>query len=303
MKRQAITLMSFVGDALALGPHWVYDQAAIQEMLGRVATYQPPMSSYHPGKIAGDFTHYGDQTLLLLRSIAVGGGFDLGRFAADWRAFWENAGNHSYRDGATRQTLENLQNGASPDNSGSTSHDIAGAARIGPLFLLNWENDDALIDAVRRETAFTHAEAEVVESAEFFARVILAVLGGAEISAALDTVMAGRRWKAIPTGWLDSAKESAASDESDNVALAAHGLTCHTEDAFPGICHLLLRHPENPSSALIQNATAGGDNAARGMILGAVYGAKFRVSALPDEWLTGLNRREEIMGLIAHSAC
>lgn len=298
MNRKAITLASFIGDALALGPHWIYEQKEIQDKLGRVATYQPPLSKYHPGKIAGDFTHYGDQTLVLLRSLAECGGFDLSRFAADWRAFWEKPGNQSYRDGATRETLEHLQAGATPDRSASKSRDIAGAARIGPLFLLKWENDDALLEAVRQETAFTHAEAEVVESAEFFARVILAVLGGTEIPAALDAVMAGQTWNAIPSAWLDDARKTVASDEPDAASLAAHGLSCHTEDAFPGICHLLLRHPESPAVALIQNATAGGDSAARGMILGAVYGAKFPISAVPDEWLSGLNARKEILELI-----
>lgn len=293
-----IVFASFIGDALALGPHWVYDQEEIRSKLGRVASYHAPLTTYHPAKFAGDFTHYGDQTLVLLQSIAEGGGFDRERFAGAWRAFWEDPTNVSYRDKATRQTLEHLQAGMAPDRAGSDSHDIAGAARIGPLFLLAWKTDEELIEAARRETAFTHPANPVVESAEFFSRVVLAVRAGADIPAALESVMAAKTWPALPANWLVAARKSAASDETDSAALKAHGLNCHADEAFPGICHLLLRHPDNPATALIENATAGGDSAVRGLILGLVYGAKFPVSALPEAWLSGLNAREKIAGFI-----
>lgn len=293
-----IVLVSFIGDALALGPHWIYDQDEIRAKLGRVTAYHAPIAKYHPAKSAGDFTHYGDQTLVLLRSLAEDGGFEPGRFATRWRAFWENPGNVSYRDDATRQTLALLRAGMPPDRAGSDSHDIAGAARIGPLFLLDWENEDALIQAVTLETALTHPVGEVVESAEFFCRVVLAVRDGVDIPDALESSMASKTWRALSENWLAAARKSAASDETDSIAMKTHGLSCHTDEAFPGICHLLLRHPGDPASALIANATAGGDSAARGMILGLVYGAKFPATTLPEEWLSRLNARDEIASLI-----
>ncbi len=292
-----ILLASFIGDALALGPHWIYDQEEIRVKLGRVTSYHAPLAKYHTGKSAGDFTHYGDQTLVLLQSVAEAGGFAPGQFAARWRAFWETPANTSYRDGATRQTLERLQAGLPPECAGSDSHDLGGAARLGPLFLLRWENAEALLDAARRETAFTHPVAEVVESAEFFGRVVLAVRSGTGIADGLVSVMAAKTWPALSSHWLAAARESAGSEATDAAALKAHGLDCHTNHAFPGICHLLLRYPDDPATALIENATAGGDSAARGLILGLVYGAKFSVATLPPEWLSGLNARDEIIRL------
>lgn len=293
-----IVLGSFIGDALALGPHWIYDPSQIREKLGRVTTYQPPLAVYHKGKTAGDQTHYGDQALLLLRSVAEGGSFELARFATTWRAFWEDPETFSYRDGATKATLATLQAGVDPESSASSSNDIGGAARIGPLFLLNWESEEQLLFAVREETAFTHGSAEVIEAAGFFAHVVSAIRRGCGIKEALERTAQLTCWKYLPQAWLESARESAASGESDSVALEGHGLTCHTPDAFPGICHLLLRHPEDPATALIENVNAGGDSAARGMILGLVYGAAFPVSTWPAAWLTGLNARGEIERLI-----
>lgn len=292
-----ITLGSLIGDALALGPHWVYDQDVIRHRLGRVRTYQAPITTYHTGKSAGDSTHYGDQALVLLRSVAGTGGFDLERFAAAWRGYWEDPATRSYRDDATRSTLGQLQAGADIIAAASTSQDIAGAVRIAPLFLMKRADDEALVAAARTQTAFTHREPAVVEAAEFFTRVSLALRRGKSMRGALEKTMATGRWEGLLEDWLDNAVESAASKESDAAVLHRHGLSCHTEDAFPGICHLLLRHPQDPATALVENACAGGDSAARGMILGLVYGACVPVSTWPAEWLEGLHCRAEVTEL------
>lgn len=300
MKPQpSILLTSLAGDALALGPHWIYDQRVIADKLGPITGYADPISSYHPGKRAGDFTHYGDQTLILLRSLAGYGRFDLTAFAADWRAFWERPETISYRDGATRGTLENLIKGLAPEQAASSSHDIAGAARIAPLFLLEWESDDELVAAARAQTAFTHGDPQVIETAEFFARVTLAVQAGAEVAEALRATAALTHWQAIAAGWFKAAESSAAGDLEDSAAAVAHGLSCNVADAFPVICHLLLRHPADAAKALTANAQAGGDSAARGLLLGMVYGAMPNAAAaLPADWISGLSHQVEIQKAI-----
>ncbi len=294
-----ILITSLAGDALCLGPHWIYDQREIAQKLGRITGYAAPLTSYHPGKQAGDFTHYGDQTLILLRSLAEHGRFDLTGFAAEWRAFWEDPATHSYRDGATKATLENLRKGARPAEAASDSHDIAGAARIAPLFLLKWESDEALLQAARAQTGFTHRDPQVIETAEFFARVTLSVQSGTEISTALRETAALTHWQAIPDGWFAAAVASMTSREPDAVAAHALGLSCYVADAFPVICHLLLRHPEDPVKALTTNAEAGGDSAARALLMGMVYGALPNATPLPGDWITGLRARAEIQLLIA----
>lgn len=294
-----ILITSLAGDALCLGPHWIYDQREIAQKLGRITGYAAPLTSYHPGKQAGDFTHYGDQTLILLRSLAEHGRFDLTGFAAEWRAFWEDPATHSYRDGATKATLENLRKGARPAEAASDSHDIAGAARIAPLFLLKWESDEALLQAARAQTGFTHRDPQVIETAEFFARVTLSVQSGTEISTALRETAALTHWQAIPDGWFAAAVASMTSREPDAVAAHALGLSCYVADAFPVICHLLLRHPEDPVKALTTNAETGGDSAARALLMGMVYGALPNATPLPGDWITGLRARAEIQLLIA----
>lgn len=294
-----IVLGSFIGDALALGPHWIYDPELIRTTLGRVTSYQPPMATYHSGKEAGEFTHCGDQALVLLGSLAEHRRFDLASFAHVWREFWGKPANISYRDGATRSTLENVESGAAPGAAGSDSHDIAGAVRIAPLFLLDVDCDEDLLEIVRAETSFTHRNPQVVEAAEYFARVVLAIRHGASLVEALDATRTAADWRALPSVWFDAAELSAAGSDSDADALEAHGLACDVAAAFPGILHLLRRYPQDPATSLIENSSAGGDSAARGMILGMVHGAATPISEWPAEWLEHLVARAEIEDLIS----
>lgn len=295
---QDIVLASFIGDALSLGPHWIYDPAEISKKLGKIAGYHAPLASYHPGKAAGDFTHYGDQMLVLLRSLAAVGHLDLSHHTQTWRDFWENPATRSYRDGATKSTLAALQAGSAPSAAASTSQDIAGAAKIAPLFLLGWENDGELIAAARALSGLTHRAPCVTECAEFFVRVALAVRSGSEIDSALLATLGLGHWCALPPEWGAAALRSSKSSASDAAALADHGLACDTASAFPSICHLLLKYPAEPCTALLENASAGGDSAARGMILGMVYGAKFPLSIWPATWLDEMTRKTEIFSLI-----
>lgn len=293
-----ILITSFVADALSLGSHWIYSQQEITEKFGTIRSFSDPATSYHPGKHAGDFTHYGDQTMVLLRSLASHGRFDLASFANEWGAFWENPETQSYRDGATKATLENLRNGLPPAQAASPSNDIAGAARIAPLFLPKWKSDEELISAARAQTSFTHGDPSVVETAEFFARVSLAVRDGIAIPDALHATAKATAGSAIPDDWLEAALVSSASETSDSAATKAHGLTCHVPDAFPAVCHLLLRHPDDAVAALTANVEAGGDSAARGLIIGMIHGAKPNATALPHDWLAGLRAYGEIQKLI-----
>ncbi len=292
-QRRNAALYALVGDALALGPHWIYSQAEIKAKAGRISGYLNPMSEYHPGKRAGDQTHYGDQTMTLLRSLVSEKGFVLDGFAKAWRSFWENPSTESYRDGATKATLQNLQNGVAPSKSASASNDIAGAGRIAPLFLLAWKSPEDLVEAARLQTALTHGDPAVIEAAEFFARLALRVSEGSSVPDALNATAEMDHWKAIPPEWLSSATRTAAETRSALEAAEEHGLSCHIDDAFPVIIDLLLRYPDNAVKGLVANAEAGGDSAARGLLLGLVYGAAPKPEPLPAMWLAQLVVAEE----------
>jgi ADP-ribosylglycohydrolase len=63
---------AFAGDSFALGVHWIYDTNKIKTDFGRVDSLRKTLpGSSHPTKEKDEFTHYGDQTFLLLESIAA----------------------------------------------------------------------------------------------------------------------------------------------------------------------------------------------------------------------------------------
>jgi len=292
MSDRAMVTGAFLGDAISLGPHWVYDQDEIARKVVDRERYQDPISPYHPGKKAGDLTHYGDQLLVLLRYVAAAGEFNLPGYAAAWRAYWEDAGTISYKDGSTKETLANLERGQPPERAGAHSHDLSGAGRFSPLFLLKWNDDGQLLEAVRQLTAFTHNHPDVIDSAEFFARVALAVKRGDAIPDAIRSV--GRDLDGNLKDWLAAAEEHLLSTEGNAAVLKAHGLSCDIDGGFAGVCHLLLRYPDDPAIALVENAMAGGDSAARALILGTIYGATGLTGLLPEHWLGDLAAGNEI---------
>lgn len=287
MSARDFILPSFFGDALALGPHWIYDASKIAGLYpGGIRDYDDPRSSYHTGKSAGDFTHLGDQALVLLESLADHGGL-LSAWPADWRGWAERIREEksSYFDGATRGTLENLAAGRKQP---SDSSDLAGAARIAPLFAVHGDIAP-LVAAARAQTALTHGDPRVIDAAEFFARATFAVGEGAEFAEAFEEA-AFFPYSALPASdWLMVARH-ASGDLTEHAA--ALGLGCDIAGAFPITLALALCHEGDPVAALSANAMLGGDSAARGLLLGLLMGARHGADAFPASWTDRLKARE-----------
>jgi ADP-ribosylglycohydrolase len=183
-KTKAMVLASFAADSLALGVHWIYNTHVIDKKFGRVESFlKPQRPTYHPTKDLGEFTHYGDQALVLLESVCECSGFDLNDFAQRWQTWSENY--DGYFDKATKETLENIASGKPPTRSGSGSDDLAGASRIAPLIYVYRDDPEKLIASARAQTSMTHNNSLVVQSAAFFAAVAYNVLAGAAPSAAI----------------------------------------------------------------------------------------------------------------------
>ena len=288
---KAMVLASFIGDALALGPHWEYDTDALLRHFGQVTGYTtPPPDGYHGGKKAGELTHYGDQTLILLQSLAACGDFDLRDFGQRWRE--RMTAYDGYIDGATRMTLKIFDFGEGPESSGSSSNDLAGASRVAPLVFALRGDPGALVEAARAQTRMTHNHAQVIDAAAFFVRAAWEALAGKPVAQALDVAAAAGYDSAPIAAWLAKGRETAGQDTV--AAIGRLGQTCHIDEAFPGVIHLLARYEGDLSACLIQNVMAGGDSAARGLLAGMLLGASCGETAIPDAWLEGLASRAAI---------
>lgn len=294
-KAKAMVLGSFIGDSLALGAHWIYSTERIVREFGRVENFlEPTRNSYHKNRKRGEFTHYGDQAFMLLESLAASGGFDLEDFSRRWQdLFSEYTG---YMDQATRMTLQNFGVGKGPLESGSQSSDLSGASRIASLLYALRHDPGGLVDACRLQTAMTHGSTLTIEASEFFARVCLKVLAGASPVRSLQEVADERFRDTRMSGWV---ADGISSREQESVeAIMLFGQGSQTMAAFPGAIHLIARYENDLREALIQSVMAGGDSAARAMIVGMVLGAHLGMEGVPPEWLAGLEVAGDILRLL-----
>lgn len=282
---------SFVADALALGVHWVYRVSDIDEKYGRLESMTAPeIARWHRGKNKGAFTHYGDQSLVLLKSLAKGKKFDLNQFALDWQTFFQNYS--GYIDQATRETLTNFSADKPPQETGSFSSDLGGASRMVPLAAFYHDQPDAFIAACRDQTRMTHNHPDVLASAELFARALLKVLAGEKPSEGIRT--AANAMAAGPQIMQAVEKGLASKHEDTRKTIAGFGQECSIEAALPGTIHLVAKYQDNLKKGLVENIMAGGDSSARGMFLGFLLGAYHEPDAVPEEWLKDMIHTQEI---------
>lgn len=287
----AMVMASFIADALSLGAHWIYDQSRIVRKFGKISKLEKPLpDSFHPNRSAGEFTHYGDQTFLLLSALARRGSFDLDHFARKWQLLF--ADYDGYQDSATRTTLANFKGSDDPRHSGSSSSDLGGAARIAPLVYLYRHDEDQLIEHVKAQTAMTHNNPMVLDCAVFFALAAVKVLSGVSpVDAVQQTV--DKAFNDNPLSMLVQ-KGLASRKEETAKAITQFGQMCDSNAAFPGAIHLIGRYEENLSAALVENVMAGGDSAARGMLSAMLLAAFQGDEAIPSPWLIQLKKQVEI---------
>jgi ADP-ribosylglycohydrolase len=291
-KSKAMVLASFAADALALGVHWIYNTHVIDKKFGRVEQFiKPERPTYHPTKDRGEFTHYGDQTLVLLESVAECGGFNVSDFSKRWQVLFKNY--DGYVDGATKATLENLAAGKSPSASGSGSDDLAGASRIAALVYVYRNDPQALIASAKAQTAFTHNHEAVIESAAFFATVACQILAGATPLAAIELA---QKDALDLKEWTEMGLASVAQDSRQTIL--EFGQMCEIHAAFPGVIHLIAKYENDLKRALVENVMAGGDSAERGLLVGLVLGAHLGMAAIPPQWLNEMKAHRQILDML-----
>lgn len=301
-KLKAMLLASFAADSLAMPVHWIYDTDEIERRFGRVEDLlQPPDKSYHAVRKAGEVTHYGDQMMLLLESVAACSGFDLEHFGRSWREMFVSY--DGYFDHATKTTLKNFADGRGVGDAGSSSADLAGAARISPLVYYYADDLDKLVLTCRRQTAMTHNNAMVIDAAEFFARAAHKVLHGATPRSAFEELTKEPPGSNPPIKqWVEEGMAAVGQKTRDVVG--TFGRSCAANGAFRSVIHITVSYQQNLREALIENVMAGGDSAARGLLIGMLLGAHGGMEAMPPEWPAKLAHYQRLMDLmteISHS--
>ena len=278
-KKAGLLYGSFCADALSLGVHWIYDTKELAQKHGRVSTYKAPgTDSYHPQKQAGDQGHVGDQSLCLLKFLVREKTWNAAAFMDRWLAMWPDY--NDYVDGATKSTLANVQSLSDKTMGGSDSVEIAGPARIAPLIsYLAHSTEEEVVRASVEQTILTHRSSEAEESATFLAKAGYRLIHGANL---VDTLN-----ETAPAWALQKANAVVSENAVD--AIGKLGPACSISSALPSVLFLALKHGDDIETAFIENAMAGGDNCARGLVLGMLLGAANGISSIPERWVDELN--------------
>ena len=287
-KKSGLLFGSYCADALSLGVHWIYDSQELVKKHGRVTEYKAPgADSYHPHKQAGDQGHVGDQSLCLLKFLMREKKWSPSGFMDDWLAMWPDY--NDYVDGATKTTLANLQNQSDKTQGSSDSVEIAGPARIAPLisFLAN-SPESEVVQAAVEQTMLTHRSKEAEESATFLAKAGYRLIHGANL---LDTLN-----ETAPEWALKKANSVLSENAVD--AIGKLGPACSISSALPSVLYLTIKHGSEIETAFIENAMAGGDNCARGLVLGMLLGAANGMASIPNYWVENLRARSDLVDFL-----
>lgn len=271
---QKLIKVSFISDSYSLGSHWVYDEDQLKSLPIDWDRLNTPQALWHKGKKAGDFTHIGDQAYWLYEFLQDKEKFE----AQDYLAFWEEKMKtyEGYKDGASRETLENIRNGKM---SGSNSHDFSVIGRI-PSLLLVSKSEDEFINNVQAFVKLSHDDEKVVEVATFFAKLLLHVKSSQNIEKTMEELSLSF------SDYIQNAvQEGIESKDKDTfTTIREFGPACDVDEGFRGIVHLLARYPDDLKELLVQNAKAGGDNSSRAMVASSVLIAKGVKDKLPESW-------------------
>jgi ADP-ribosylglycohydrolase len=143
----------------------------------------------------------------------------------------------------------------------------------------------------------THNNPLVLQSAEFLVRTALEILDGEAPVAAMKKVADGRFKGGFVAGAVHEALESLSLSAKE--AILDLGQSCNSKGALPAVVFLVARYESDLKEALVQNAMAGGDSAARGMAVGMLLGAHLGAEAIPGDWVSGMKASRHIRDLLA----
>lgn len=276
-KVKKLLLASLVADAYSLGAHWIYDEKQLKEIDIDWNDLNAPKAMWHKGKVAGDFTHYGDHTLWLYTFLQDKENFD----ADAYMEYWKDKLNsyNGYIDGSTRETLENISNGIKPTGSGSTDLSIVG--RIAPLLLVS-NSKEEFLQNVQEFVKCTHNSNLALVSTKFFALLLLEVLAGNDIESSILKLKDD--FDTTTQSYISNGISS--KSEASFKAIREFGPACGIDGGFSGVIHLLCKY-DNLKDLLIENAKAGGDSSARAMIASIILTASndSTISHIPQNWL------------------
>lgn len=300
--KEAALLGALVGDAAALGLHWIYDTERTCEVAERhgSAAFVPivqvnydGVTSYYVHEKRGDgaMSMYGETLRGAIQSmIKTKGVFDVATYQQDYFALFGPDGTYDgYMDHATKGTIKNIEAGKL-DPSGVDDDEHPAITRLPAIVVAN-QNAKTLPEEVEASIQVTNVQKDSSEYGLVFALVLKDVLDGNDLIETLE-----KQAEQAPERIKQSLLDALETDETDSVAYSdVTGSACHLPMSVPLSFHI-LKHTNSYEDAIEENIKAGGDNCGRSIMLGAILGAMYGRDGIPEEWVQKTNDAEEMWG-------
>jgi ADP-ribosylglycohydrolase len=299
-------LGQFIGDALALGTHWYYDlhlrETDFPHTIQGFETPQP--GRYHASKESGQQTHYGDRAWLLLEYIATERNFDVRTFgqrcvdhlSADYSGYIDPVTHHMLSRYNLARKMGMKAEAYSFQEGGNDDHAMT-AAILAPLAVL-WGSEQHYSGAIIKLTKLMQNNAKAIAYTLCYARILASILEGATPREAVVTQLHNQ------SSCTDSHQRETslslmqvlgAIDLMPLTATLIIGQTGALSSSLPATLHTVLHHSDCFETALLSVIRAGGDNAARAGMAGALLGAHLGIEAIPVAWLERLEDHDKLL--------
>lgn len=201
--RAAGALMgAFIGDALALGPHWYYDLDELRARYGEwISDYTAPMPDhYHAGMQAGESSQAGVLLRLTLESLGDCGAYDEADFCRrmdeDFFPLIDGVPMHGpggYTSQSIREAWRKRVQQGLPWGQVAGNADTTEAAERTLAIAVRYALDPAaLAEAVTRNTVLTQTDGTVVAMTVAFGAVLGMLVEGHTLDAAISAKLMAR---------------------------------------------------------------------------------------------------------------
>lgn len=278
-----LLISPLIQDAFTLGLHWIYDTDEVARLFNQQEPFFEVMpNSYHKGKVKGDFTHYGDQALWLTSLILENPNLSVESYHQAFKDFM--ATYKGYKDHATKETLANIEKGL---NYGSSSSELAGVSKIGPILYAYQNNKEQGIKKAVELVMATHQDAYVGEITQYVSEVVYA-LENKPLLEALQECAENKSERLKKD--LTLAKSQVDNEPVD--VIKRFGQSCDSSGAFPSVLYLLFRYQHSTLEMFNVNVLAGGDSAARAMVLAIIMAT---ITPIPLFLLHKVNQKEQLL--------
>ena len=300
----------FIGDAMCLGTHWIYNLEDLKTFYPDLKGFEEPrVGHYHAGKKPGELTHYGEAALLLLESVAEKGCLDIADYGQRFFTHFTSPNYRGYLDSATRGTIENAKldaSGLPPQGfnyqAGADDDQLATATSLAPV-VARYFNSPDLAQQVERVTRVRQNHSRSVAYMQVYAQILTQLLAGTDLHSAIHRVQESAA-KDPEFGNELSIRFSEVFERkhlSTTEATAQLGQSCPLKNSLPSALVAVVQTPDKFAETLLRVLAAGGDNAGRAAIAGAILGAHLGCRAIPDvlrQQLAAKDRIAKAVGLI-----